>query len=412
MPVFEYKAINQKGRKISGIVTADGPVAARLKLSQDLLLPVEIKEVSEIVRASLFESLASRLSHFRRVDPAEVSASTRQLATLVSSGLPLVECLSALTEQTEQSYLKKIYTQIREKVVEGEALSKAMAEHPSVFDPIFVNMVRAAETGGALDVILKRLADFSEQRLKLKKKISAAMTYPVFMLCISAIILIFLMSFVMPKVMEVFRGMNLALPWTTRALVWFTEQMRHSWWLVVLGIIAAGTLFSAWKRTDRGTEIWDRVRLRTPFFGKLHRKAVVGRFTRTLAILLRSGLPLVQALETARLSIGNRIIEEQVQKTARLIGEGADFATPLKNSGQFPPLVVQLVRAGEQSGELETMLEKAAEVYEDDVESLLTSIAALIEPLIILGMGFVVAFIVIAVLLPIFDMSGGIRGFR
>lgn len=412
MPVFEYKAINQKGRKVRGIVTADGPVSARSRLSQDLLFPVEIKEVSEIVRESLFESLLSRVSRFRRVDPAEVSASTRQLATLISSGLPLVECLNALTEQTDQVHLKRVYTQIREKVVEGEALSRAMAEHPAVFDPIFVNMVRAAETGGALDIILKRLADFSEQRLKIRKKMAAAMTYPVFMLCISAVILIFLMSFVMPKVLGVFRGMDLALPWATRALVWFTEEMKRSWWLIVLAIVAAATLFSAWKRTDRGAQIWDRLKLKVPFLGKLHHKAVIGRFTRTLAILLRSGLPLVQALETARLSIGNRMIEDHVQKTVRLIEEGADFATPLRNSGQFPPLVVQLVRAGEQSGELETMLEKAAEVYEDDVENLLTSLASLIEPLIILAMGFVVAFIVVAVLLPIFDMSGGIRSFR
>jgi general secretion pathway protein F len=409
MPVFQYKAFNQKGKKMSGIITAEGPSSARLKLTQDLIFPVEIKEVSEASKGSAFENLGARLSFLRRINPAEVSAAIRQLATLISSGLPLVDCLNALIEQTEQAQLKRVFFQIREKVVEGGALSQAMSEHPSVFNPIFVNMVRAAETGGALDIILKRLADFSERGLKLKKKISAAMTYPIFMIMISVIILIFLMSFVIPKVVGVFSGMELVLPLSTRILIWMTEEIKNYWWLMAIGVIAVLAGASAWIKTERGGYQWDRLRLKFPMMGKLHHKAVVARFTRTLAILLRSGLPLVTALETARLSSGNRLIEEAVENTARRIGEGADLSTPMKNSGVFPPLVVQLIRAGEQSGELEEMLEKAAEVYEDDVESALTSLTSVIEPIIILAMGFVVAFIVLAILLPIFDMSGGIR---
>lgn len=409
MPVFEYKALNDKGKKVSGIVTADGPASARLKLTQDSVFPIEIREVSQAVKESFFGNVASRLTLFKHIDPAEVSAAMRQLATLVSSGLPLIDCLSALIEQTEQSQLKKIFTQIRERVVEGEALSRAMADHPAAFNPIFVNMVRAAETGGALDLILKRLADFSEKRLKIKKKISAAMTYPVFMLMISSMILIFLMSFVMPKVLSIFDGMKLALPWATLTLIWITHALKSYWWLLVLGGIALIAVTSTWIRTDKGRRIWDRLRLKFPLMGKLHKKAVIARFTRTLSILLKSGLPLVQALETARLSAGNRIVEEAVHDTTQRIGEGADFATPLKNSGQFPPLVVQLIRAGEQSGELEEMLEKAAEVYEDDVESTITSLTSIIEPTIILVMGLVVAFIVMAILLPIFEMSGAVR---
>jgi general secretion pathway protein F len=408
MPVFEYKAFNNKGRKVSGIVTADGPAAARLRLSEDMIFPVEIKEVSEVVKASFFGSISSRFTHLRRIHPAEVSAAMRQLATLVSSGLPLVDCLNALIEQTEQVRLKRIFTQIKERVVEGGALSRAMSEHPAAFNPIFYNMVRAAETGGALDIILKRLADFSERALKLRKRIASAMTYPIFMLLIASVILIFLMSFVMPKVLGIFKGMDLALPWSTRTLIWLTEEMKTSWWIIVIGGIAIFAVSSAWIKTDGGRQIWDRIRLLFPLVGKLHHKAVIARFTRTLAILLRSGLPLVQALETSRLSAGNRLFEDAIHDIAQRIGEGADFAGPLRNCGLFPPLVVQLVRAGEQSGELEGMLEKAAELYEDDVEAAISALTSLLEPAIILAMGLVVAFIVMAILLPIFEMSGGI----
>ena len=195
MPVFAYKALNKKGKKVAGIITADGPSGARIKLSQDLIFPMEIKEVKEAAKKSSAESFLSRFAGFQRINPIEVTTALRQLATLVSSGLPLLDCLNGLIEQTEQARLKTIFTQIREKVVEGGSLSQAMAAHRTIFSHIYVNMVRAGETGGALDVILKRLADFSEKRMKLKKKIESALAYPIFLLMISSIILIFLMSY-------------------------------------------------------------------------------------------------------------------------------------------------------------------------------------------------------------------------
>jgi general secretion pathway protein F len=409
MPVFEYKALTRKGKRIDGILTADGPSAARLKLSQDLIFPTEIKAVKEPAKKSPTKTFLSRTPRFHRINPVEVTTALRQLATLVSSGLPLLDCLNGLIEQTEQAKLTKIFTQIKEKVVEGDSLSQAMAEHPAVFSQIYVNMIRAGETGGALDVILKRLADFSEKRMKLKKKIEAAMAYPIFLLMISSIILIFLMSFVMPKVIGIFDGMELALPWSTRALILVTHFMKQFWWLTVLGLIALFVMISAWVKTKKGGLVWDRMRLHVPILGRLHNKAVIARFTRTLSILLKSGITLVDSLEIARLSMGNRIMEGAIKDTAKLVEEGADFATPLKDTGRFPPLIVQLIRAGEQSGELEEMLAKGAEVYEDDVESIITSLTSIMEPAIILLMGFVVGFMVMAILLPIFDMTGGIR---
>lgn len=409
MPVYEYRALNSRGRKVSGIITAEGPAGARLKLSQGSVFPIEVREVAEEEKPGASGSLLSRIAALSRVNPMEVTTALRQLATLVSSGLPMLDCLNGLIEQTEGRHLKRIFIQIREKVVEGNSLSGAVAAHPGVFSEIHVNMIRAGEQGGALGIILKRLADFSERRMKLKKKVEAALAYPLFLIMISTVILIFLMSFVMPKVIGIFQGMHLALPWTTRGLILVTHFMQHFWWLLVLGIGGiAGALYE-WVRTETGGRMWDAVRLRVPLFGKLHHKSVVARFTRTLSILLKSGIPLVESLEISRPSMGNRIMEEAVEETAKAVGEGQNFATPLKKSGRFPPLVVQLVRAGEQSGELEEMLEKCAEVYEDDVESVIATLTSLIEPALILTMGAVVGFMVMAILLPIFDMTAGVK---
>ncbi len=409
MALFEYKALNKKGRKLSGMVTADGPASARLKLSQEMIFPMEIKEVKTSARKAVAGSFVSRLKRLRRMNPAVISTSMRQLATLVSSSLPLVDCLNALIEQTETQQLKKIFTQIREKVVEGSPLSAAMDEHPSIFNHIYVSMVKAGETSGALAIILKRLADFTERRLKLAKKVEASMTYPIFLIMISTVILIFLMSFVMPKVIGIFKGMELALPWSTRMLIWITDGMKNYWWLGCLIVIGLVTWIYFWIKTEHGRWVWDWVRLKVPLLGRLHHKTVIARFTRTLSILLKSGIPLVEALNTAKPSMDNRIMEDAVADTARLVGEGEDFANPLKKSGMFPPMVIQLVRAGEQSGELEEMLEKAADLYDDDVESAIASLTSIIEPAIILFMGVIVGFIVIAILLPIFDMTSGIR---
>jgi general secretion pathway protein F len=333
----------------------------------------------------------------------------RQLATLVSSNLPLVDCLNALIEQTEKAYLRKIFMQIKEKVVEGSALYMAMAEHPAVFARIHVSMVKAGEDGGALGSILQRLADLAEKRLMVKRKIDAALAYPVFVLMISTMLLIFIMTFVMPKVIAIFRGMELALPQTTRALIWFTDMMGTYWWLAGLIAVALWAAAYAWTKTEQGRLIWDRMRLRFPLLGRLHHKAAIARFTRTMSILLKSGIPLVEALATARPSMGNQVMEDAVSHTANRVGEGQDFAGPLGRTGLFAPLVVQLIHAGEQSGNLEEMLDKAADTYENDVEAAITALTSILEPVIILLMGGAVFFIVISILLPIFDMTSGIR---
>jgi general secretion pathway protein F len=409
MPVFEYKALDSKGKRIRGLITADGPAAARLKLSQDLIYPTDIREVKEGEKKPSAEALVSPLAKLQRVNPVEVTTALRQLATLISSGLPLVESLGGVIEQSEEPKLRKIFTQVRERVLEGNSLAQAMSAHPGIFSHVHVNMVKAGETGGALDIILKRLADFSERRLKIKKKIESAMTYPIFLLLISSIILVFLMTFVMPKVVGIFKGMKLALPWSTQVLIFVTYVISNYWWLLAIGTLILAGGIAALMKTETGGRAWDRVKMDFPLLGRLHRKAVIARFTRTLSILLKSGIPLVDALEISGPAMGNRILEDGVKEATKLVGEGSDLATPLRQKAGFPPLVVQLVRAGEKSGELEEMLAKAAEVYEDDVEATIASLTSIIEPMVILFMGVVVGFIVMAILLPIFEMTSGIR---
>ena len=409
MPVFEYHALDRRGKKVKGLITADGPSSARLRLSQGTIFPTDIREVKEAIAETARTSFFPQALSFQRIKPVEITTALRQLATLLSSGLPLLDCLDGVIEQTERPKLKRIFSQIREKVVQGESLHSAMGEHPALFSKVYVNMVKAGESGGALDSILKRLADFSEKSLQLRKKIESAMAYPIFLLVVSVVILIFMMSFVMPKVIGIFDGMDLILPWPTRFLIGLTEIMKKFWWLICAGLIALIGFLTVWFKSEKGSLVWDRIRLHAPFFGKIHQKAVISRFCRTLSILLKSGLPLVDALDIAKLSMGNQIMEESIEDTVQKVGEGSDFSGPLKRTGRFPPMVVQLVKAGEQSGELEEMLAKAASMFEDDMESTITSVTAVIEPILILAMGLAVAFMILAILMPIFDMTGGIR---
>jgi len=410
MPVFQYKAINSKGKQIKGIITADGLSSAREKLRQQSIFPIEVKEVAEDQgsRKSFFDRVLY-LIQFRSIDPTQVTVALRQLAALVSSGLPLVECLDAVIEQTEHARLRTIFTQIKEKVTEGVSLSQAMSSHPNVFSEIYVNMVKAGETSGTLDIILTRLADFSEARLKLSKKIESALTYPIFLIMISTIIVIFLVSFVMPKIIGIFEGMKMTLPWSTKLLISFSFFMKRFWWLVLMVLIGIISGISLWIKSDKGRKIWDKIKLKMPVIGPIYLKTVLARFTRTLSILLKSGIKLVDALEIARFSMGSVVLEEAIENAIKYINEGQSMAVAMKKSWDFPPLMIQLIRAGEISGSLEEMLEKIAEIYENFLESAMDSLTSILEPAVILIMGLVVAYIVMSVLIPIFQMTGAIH---
>ena len=339
----------------------------------------------------------------------ELAALTRQLATLIGAGLPLVEALAALAEQTERAHLRRALVQIREKVTEGHAFAEALAEHSRLFSSLYVNMVRAGEASGALDVVLDRLADYSEDQARLLGKVRSALTYPAIMLVLGSSILFFLVSYVVPKVTRIFQETQQKLPTLTVALITLSSFTARWWWLMLLLVAAAAVAIRAYARTPAGRERLDRLTLRLPYVGGLVQKVALARFARTLSTLLASGIGLLPALDIVRTIVDNRVIARAIENARDAIREGQSIAPPLRESGVFPPLVVHMVAVGEQSGQLEAMLGKAADAYDSEVENAVSALTTILEPLMIVFMGLVVLFIVLAILMPIFELNRVVR---
>ena len=410
MAVYEYKGLTQDGRESAGIVDAESPKTARLKLRKSGIFPTEIQEGGETSRrVPLMIQIRSSLSWGDRITPQEVAILTRQMATLLGAGLPLMEALAALTEQVEKPALRRIVAGIREQVKEGGALASALADHPKVFSELYVNMVRAGEASGTLDGMLSRLADFLENQVRLKNKILATMTYPIFMLVVGAAVLFALITFVVPKVTAVFSEMHQALPLATRILIGVSGFMQDYWWAVLFLIAAAGIGLSRFIQTPDGRLRWDGFLLRSPVAGKLIRMVALSRFSRTLNTLLASGIPLLQALGIVQAVVGNKVLAGAIENARQGIKEGEGIAEPLKKSRLIPPLVSHMIAVGERSGELEGMLLKVAEAYDNEVETAINSLTSLLAPVMILIMGAVVLFIVLAILVPLFELSQIVR---
>jgi general secretion pathway protein F len=405
MPVYAYEGLSPDGRSVSGIVDAENVRAARLKLRRTGVYPTAVNEtVAEPAKRAERFSLSRRIT-FERVSVQDLSIMTRQLSTLTSAGLPLVESLSALIEQVERERLKRILSQIRERVNEGSSLADAMAEHPRIFNDLFVNMVRAGEASGALDVVLLRLADYTEAAARLRNRVRSALTYPIVMTFIGGGVLLFLLSYVVPKITRIFTQTKQVLPLPTRVLMGTSQFLASFWWVFVLLAIAAAFAVRAWIRTESGRDRVDAWALRVPIFGRLVQKIAVARFARTLSTLLASGIGLLPSLDIVKNVVANRLIYRSIEDARDAIREGQPIAPPLKRSGVFPPLVVHMIAVGERSGELEGMLAKAADTYEGEVETTVAALTSLLEPVMIVFMGGVVGFIVVAILLPIFQMS-------
>jgi general secretion pathway protein F len=402
MPVFEYKALDGQGREVKGIIDADSAAAARTKLRSQGLHPS---------RTSLAEErkIAVAPRRLRGISSQDLALPIRQLATLLGSGLPLVESLSALIEQTGKEHLRKIFSQIREEVVKGRSLSAAMADHPKVFSELQVNMIRAGESSGGLEIVLDRQAELIEKRLELTQRIRATLMYPLFMAVIGTAVLCFLMGFVVPTVTTIFEETGQILPLPTRLLISFGSFLRDTWWMLALGAVALILICLRATRTERGKKIRDRTLLKIPLWGALHIKLIVARFFRTLGTLLVSGVPLVPSLDISGAVAGNIVFKEAIESMKNQVVEGKSLALPLKNAGIFPPLAVHMIQSGEKSGKLENMLLKVAETYEKEVAVSINGLTSLLEPVMILAMGLVVGFIVLAILLPILEMSQVIR---
>ncbi len=404
MAVFEYKGLTQAGSDASGLIDADSVTGARQKLRSDGIFPTEIHVPLERrdpgARGGLW-----RLP----VAVADLAIATRQLATLVGAGLPLESALSALLEQVEHDSLKRVIAAVREDVREGETFGDALARHPKVVSDLYVNMVRAGEASGRLEQMLVRLADFLESQVRLKNKIVATMTYPALMLALSAVILIALVTYVVPQVTQVFMDAEQALPWPTVVLIAVSHFLRHYGLFLLLAAGGAGIVLRRRLSTPEGKRWFDRAVLKLPVAGRIVRMVALSRFTRTLATLLASGVPLLGALEIVRRVVRNSVLEEAIANAAENIREGENIAEPLRRSGVFPPLVTQMIAVGEKSGELEAMLVKVADTYDNEMETTMTRLSALLEPVMILTMGVIVLFVVFSILLPIFEMSTIIR---
>lgn len=408
MPVYTYNALDTRGKAKKGVVNADSARAARVKLRQIGLFTTDLLETAESETPERNRGL-TLLQTLRRVGPQDVTVMTRQLATLLAANLTVVDALTALIEQSENRTLQRTLIQVRESILEGSSLADALGQHRRVFAPLFVNMVRAGEASGALPVVMLRLADFSERQLNTRKKVTAKMYYPLFMVGIGALVLFALLTYVVPTVTSLFSNMRRTLPWPTVVLMTVSNFLQAYWWVIVLGGFAIAVALRQYIRTTRGERVFDAWKIRAPLFGKLALKLAMSRFTRTLGILLHSGIPLLDALEISRAVVNNTVLAEAIATASDAIREGADIASPLKASGYFPPLVSHMISIGEKSGQLEDMLIRVAESYDSEVETSVEGLTSLVEPVIIVVMAMVVFGIMLAVLLPIFELNTIVR---
>ncbi len=405
MPVYAYKGLSSAGRQVSGVVDAENPKGARVRLRQDGVFPTDLVEQKRKDVGVGATGAFDVRSYFERITPQDLALLTRQLSTLIGAGLPLVECLSALIEQVENTRIQRALSQIREQVTEGVALADALKAHPRMFSDLYTNMVRAGEASGALDVVLLRLADYTESSAALRDKVRSALTYPSLMALTGTAILLFLLSYVVPTITKIFSENQAKLPMMTTILLSISGFMQEYWWLVVgtMLIIAISIRLSI--RTPAGRMRFDRYILSIPYFGKVMKKIALARFSRTLSTLLTSGIPLLTSLDIVKNVVANMVLSQAIEDARASIREGQSIAPPLKKSGLFPPMLIHMVAVGEKSGELEQMLTRAADAYDREVESSVSSLTSVLEPIMIIFGGGVVLFIVLAILLPIFSMQ-------
>jgi len=404
MSVFEYVALDEKGHERKGFVDAPGVSVARQQLREEGIYPVDIHPAREKKNSALAGAL--EIGFFQKVTAKEVSIFTRQLSTLLGAGIPLVPSFSVLLAQTKKPILQKILAQIRADLNEGKSLTSGMEKFPRVFPPFYINMVKAGEASGTINLVLERLADFSENQQALLSKIRSALAYPLIMLLVGSLVIFLLMTFVVPRITEIFSDMKQTLPFITVILIAVSHFLKSFWWLIGLAIAAAIVAFKYLTTgTEAGRRFWDSIRLRAPVWGSVNLKIAIARFARTLATLLQSGVPLLAAMEIVRNVVNNIYIGEMIARAARDVEEGQSLAAPLAANGLFPPMVTEMIAVGEQSGSLEKMLNRIAVSYETEVQSDIMVMTSLLEPLMILVMGLLVGFIVFSILLPIFEMN-------
>ena len=404
MPVYEYTALNNKGKTIAGIIDAESSFVARQKLRATKQFPVSIKEVQETAekkeswQQSIFRS-------FARIRQSEVSIMTRQLSTLISAGFPLVTAIDSMIPQTKSTAFKRVLAHIKDSIVEGNSFAASLSQYPEIFPPLFTNLVAAGESSGTLEIVLERLADIMEKQQALYSRIKAALAYPILMMLIGSAVLFFLMTYIVPSISSIFIEMDQVLPTPTQFLIKASNIMKSYWWvLLILGIMLY-VAFRNFKKTTTGRYYNDKIVLSFPIVGILIKKLAVARFARTLGSLLENGVSMLTALEIVKNIVGNIHLSDTIVDAAKEVGKGKALGAAISESDVFPNLAVQMIQIGEQSGELEKMLNKVADIFEREVESSVLSMTSLLEPIMILVMAVFVGFVVISICLPIFEMN-------
>jgi general secretion pathway protein F len=402
MPVFGYRGLSTDGRSVAGVVDADSARTARGKLRALGIFPTDIiAEAGAAPKAERFSLPRFR----RRIPPTELSLLTRQLGSLLGAGVTLVEALGALNDQASRAVTKRMLSQVRERVREGASLADAMAAHSDIFSDLYTSMVRAGETAGALEVVLERLADYSEKQAELIAKVRGALTYPIIMVCVSLAIMGFLVTYVIPQVSTIFQQTNQALPMMTQILMGISNFLIDYWWVLILGFV--GLILGASVALNRpaGRAFYDKWLLRVPYIGTTVTKIMTARFARTLATLLASGVQVLPALTAVKMIVTNTLLGDAIEKSRDEIREGHGMGQTLGRCGLFPPMLIEMIKVGERSGQLEPMLERAADSYEREVEQSLSQMTTLLEPLMTLMMAGMIVFMILAVLLPIFQLN-------
>lgn len=407
MPTFVFEARDATGQLKKDTIEAANLRAATQRLQEQRMTVIQIKAKAAGAGS---EGLAGLLARMQKVNEQALVVFSRQFATMINAGLAMVRCLDILSEQTEDKKLKEVLIQVRRDVEGGSTLSNSLAKHPTVFSMLYISMVKAGEMGGVLDEVLERLAGFMEKDFALKKKVKSALTYPVVILMMAMGIVFFLVTYILPTFVALFEGMSLQLPLPTQILIGVTKGARNPAVMipVILLLIFGGFMLGQYIKTPGGRKQYDMMKLNIPVFGLLNRKVSISRFCRTLGTLLSSGVPIMQALEIVGRASGNEIIAMTVTKVRESIREGESIASPLGASGMFPPMVTQMVAVGEETGNLDAMLSKIADFYDTEVEYMLASLTSMLEPIMIVGMGGIVGFIVISVFLPLYQLIGNI----
>ena len=399
MPIYEYKALAKGGKTKTGILDADTAKSARDKLRSQGIHVVAISEIQGTRKKSFLPNFLAKKN------VSELAMVTRQLATLMESGIPLRESIGALIDQVEDRYMQTAFRDIREKITSGKSFADALAQHPFYFSNLYVNMIRAGETAGNLDVILHKLANYLQAQSRMRGKVSAALAYPLVMMFIGTAVVIFLMTFVIPKLKSVLMAQGKELPLPTFIMVQLSSFIINYWYLLLFGVIGIFVLFKLFLKTSWGKRQFDLAMISMPILGTLFKKQAVSRFAVTFSTLLQSGIPALDCLRILREVVDNAIMAETIDDVAKTIIDGGDIATPLRKSKAFPTLVGYMISVGEKAGRLEEILTKIAEAYDEEVEVSTQKVTSLMEPIMIVLLSSVVGFIVLSIILPIMKMN-------